>query len=477
MAGRARQGVDRQAGAVHGRAPNSARVRPGVAGRPPTLLLALAVGLLAGCAGPKYTVDDGRKVNEELLAQIRHYGTGERAIRPAIVRSAALADPDCDKQWELPFSVATSEAWAADDRVAWVRALGVDERLTVVAASPLSPLRPGERIVEIEGLRGDRPAEEMSLQMVKHRDRGDHFAIVTDSGRRVSVAPFEVCRGYTRFAPPNTPQLQDYHWLLSLHPLQAAEAGLTDDEALWAVLWTQGLSEEGGLRMKAYHYTTSLVGTLYNVATLASGLKGAAVAAEAAVRAAQAAAAKVATEVLKQQLIDQASSFAMQKVRDGLTGAADRLSRQQLVDFMQRAATNRGALGGVARIGATVFDRADAWAFQRAPKLQGDPLAGFRLHQKMAEMGFASNAFALDTDRLSALTKLAESSGLGEGALAAVKGVRPEELQVALAAMPLATAPRPFRYEDAVQAPGADPFAFGLIDAMLGMPLASQGRQ
>ena len=39
----------------------------------------VAAVLITGCAGPKYTVDDGRKVNEELLANIRVYGAGEQA--------------------------------------------------------------------------------------------------------------------------------------------------------------------------------------------------------------------------------------------------------------------------------------------------------------------------------------------------------------------------------------------------------------
>ena len=47
---------------------------------------------------------------------------GEQALRPAIARSAALGDKDCDRQWELPMSVMSSQGWSEDDRVAWVRA-------------------------------------------------------------------------------------------------------------------------------------------------------------------------------------------------------------------------------------------------------------------------------------------------------------------------------------------------------------------
>ena len=62
---------------------------------------------------------------------------------------------------------------------------------------------------------------------------------------------------------------------MSYHPLELAKADLTADEALWTVLWTQGLSEEGGARMKVYDYGTSILSTLYTVATLASGLQAA----------------------------------------------------------------------------------------------------------------------------------------------------------------------------------------------------------
>jgi hypothetical protein len=100
--------------------------------------------------------DDGRAVDETLLTQIRHYGAGERALRPAIVRSAGLRDAECDKQWELPFSVASADDWSEDERVAWVRALGVDERLTVVAAAAVPPLRNGEHFANVNGLKAER---------------------------------------------------------------------------------------------------------------------------------------------------------------------------------------------------------------------------------------------------------------------------------------------------------------------------------
>lgn len=436
------------------------------------LLLIVLLALLTGCAsGPKFTVDDGRKVDETLLAGMRAYGAGERLIRPAIARSAALKDKDCDKQWELPFAVATSAGWSADDRVAWARALQVDERLTVIAVTQDSPLPMGTRINHVAG-QGSDDGEKLLEWLAEARDNGKPFIVGTASAKPVQIRPFEVCRGYTRFAPPNTPQLQDYHWLLSLHPLELTQAEPTPDEALWLVLWTQGLSEEGGARMKTYHYALKIGGTLYNLATLASGVKAAALAAEAAVSAAKSAAASVASEFLKQQLIEQGKALAAQKLREGLVDAAQQLTRQQVVSIMQAAAANRGSLSGISRIAATAFERADAWAFTRMAALGAPPLAGFSLHQKLIERRLAANALLFDADRLTALNKVAAARGFEAEVVALLGGFRADALAREIGAMPLASAQGRFSF-DSPDDPGANRFSRGLVDAMLEMPAES----
>ncbi|MCF8211853.1 MAG: hypothetical protein K9K38_20985, partial [Rhodoferax sp.] len=384
----------------------------------------LLIALLTACAGPKYTVDDGRKVNEELLGNIRVYGAGEKAIRPAITRSADLKDPVCDTQWELPFSVASAYDLPEDDRVAWVRALGVDERLTVVGAAASSPLKVRDKIRTVGRLETEN-SEKMLLELADLRDAGRPFNVQLADGKGVLVTPFKVCRGYTRLAPPNLPATQDYHWLLSMHPLEIARGDLTDDEALWAVLWTQGVSEEGGARMKTFHYSTKIAGTLYNLFTIATGLKGAAIAADAAIRAAQSAAAGAATELIKQQLIDQASSFAADKLRTEITNAAKSLTQSQVVGAMQQAAANRGSLSGIAWIAATVFDKADTWAYQRLEKLDGNPLAGFSLHQKLIERGLTANSMVFDQERMTSLNTLATARGRGDDVVAILGGLKP----------------------------------------------------
>lgn len=433
----------------------------------PGLALLAAMALLAGCAGPKYTIDDGRAVNQALLEQIDLYGKGEQVLRPAIRRSAELQDRDCDRQWELPFALASSKGWSENDRVAWVRALGVDERLTVVAASADSPLQKGARVTDIDGYTNSDPAS-MLEQLARLRDRGRPFELNAKTGQAVQVQPFEVCRGYTRLAPPSTPELQDYHWLMSYHPLELVRAEPTEDEALWTVLWTQGLSEEGGARMKTYHYGTTIISSLYTVATLASGLKGAALAAEAAVSAAQKAAAAAATEIIKQQLIDQAKNYAAERIRNELVKSVQSLTQAQVVASMQQLAANRGLLGGISRVAATTFDQADGWAYERMKRLKADPLAGFRLHQKLLERGLLRNAIAFDPERMDSLQALTKKDGRDEDVVAILKGIRPETLDFDVGDMPLASAQQAFSYDE-LPTRSNDPYALGLVEAMLGM--------
>lgn len=451
-----------------------------------TLVLGLVViGLLTGCASTQdFTRDDGRKVNDALLQQIRAYGAGERALRPAIVRSAALKDPACDKQWELPFAVASSDGWDDDDRVAWVRGLGVDERLTVIASAESSPLKPGERIVGVHAQAGDGAAALRGQaggpdaaflldRLAELRDAGRPIRLVTAAGRQVQVRPFEVCRGYTRLAPPNTPAVQDYHWLMSLHPLELVQHPLDEDEALWVVLWTQGLSEEGGARMKTFHYTVKVGGTLYNLATLASGLKGAAVAADAVVKTAQSVAAQLATEALKQQVIQRARDYAADMMLDAASDAAEKLLRVQMASSMQQSLVNRGRLNGVSRVAATVFDRADTWARLRMERLHANPLAGVRLHQRLAERGQASNAFVFDSERMEQVQKAFVAAGLDSAFLAVLKGVGPEQLDGMLGSMPLASAKDVFAYDPGHGASTGEGASLGVVASLLELPMAS----
>ncbi|MDM4766978.1 hypothetical protein [Pelomonas sp. SE-A7] len=430
------------------------------------------LALLSACSSTKYTVDDGRQVDPVLLGSISAYGSGERAIRPAIQRSSALKDKDCDKQWELPFAVVSSQGWDENDRVAWVRALGVDERLTVIATAPGSPLSPGEKLISVAGS-SSTEAEQQLLALTEARDRGRAFAVQTAAGRGVVIQPFEVCRGYTRFAPPNTPRMQDYHWLLSMHPLEVPLANMNEDEALWLVLWSQGVSEEGGARMKTVHYSTKIASTLYSIFTIATGLKGAALAADAAISAAKNAAASAVGEVLKQQLIDQGKALALQKIRESFSDQLEQMTKGQVLGALQKAAANRGALSGISYVASTVFEKADEWAFTRVAQLNGNPLSAFSLHQKLLERDLTGNSMILDAERLSALNKVAAAKGFETEVVAILKGIKPAELVADVGAMPVASARKRFSYT-LDNDPGANPYANGLIDATLSMPLATK---
>ena len=425
----------------------------------------------------KYTVDDGRKVNETLLANLRLMGHGERALRPAIVRSAALKDPGCSRQWELPFSVATSYDWPADDRVAWVRALQVDERLTVIAAAQDSGLQIGDRLVELKGYRKD-DANKMLLELAELRDDGEPFPVRTAAGRTVTVKPFEVCRGYTRLAPPLTPGYQDFHWLMSIHPLELFVPQISADEALWMVLWTQGLSEEGGARMKTYHYSKEIVSTLFDIASLAVGVNAAAqaakVAANQAAQAAATAAAKQALQEAARSLAEQASREYVQRVGEEVGKAVALQAGNVLRDtFMMRVGLSVSSLSWVA---TTVFDYADRWAYDRIVAVGGDPMAGATLHQKLLDRGLVNNAFVLDEERLKSFAALARQTQREEMLAAVLKGASLEVFALKLTDLPSASddaGQHAMKAESDDMLLASGPGEGGLIDAMLRMPLES----
>lgn len=363
----------------------------------PAALLGL---VLAGCAG-RPTVDDGRALDGGLLAGMRAFGDAAALVRPAIVRSAALAGSGCDTQYELPFDAMTTDGIDdPDTRIAWMRALGVDDRLTVIAADASSGLRAGEIIAAVDGYRSeDRLA--MVERLRAARDRGLPFILTLDTGERLTVAPLRLCRGHVLVAPPLDPALQRYHWSASVHPLDVFHQPLTADEALWIVLWTQGLSEQGGARMKTYAFA---MGGVKWVAVLGLGFatSGAAASARAA---AAGAGSSAGAQVAAVQLAGQAASL------------------------MARSAANRAALSGVSSVAAGVFDRADAWAFDAMRRLGRDPRAGLRLHEKLVAQGAADNAFLLDAARLERMRALAAGLARESRSSAAGAGRRPGAVQ------------------------------------------------
>lgn len=336
------------------------------------LIAAIFPALLAGCGTPRLTVDDGRALDPRLLLEMKSYGAAAAAVRPAIVRSAALGDTGCSTQYELPFEVMTSYgAESREAKIAWARTLGVNEDLRVIAADRSSSLRPGDIVTHVDGYKS-RNTLKMMERLVEARDNGEPFELKLASGRKVNVSPFEICRGHVVLASPFEPAVQQYHWTQTVHPLEIFHQPITADEAEWIVLWTQGLSEQGGARMKTYAF---MVGGLRWVAVLALG--AAASSAVASSRGGAAAAgSSSAGEVAGAQAAGKAASM------------------------VASSAANRASLSGINRIAAGVFDRADAWAFEKMRKLGMNPRAGMTLHIKLAAQGAAGNAFVFDDERM-----------------------------------------------------------------------------
>ena len=376
----------------------------------PAVSLALLLAcLVSACASVKYTVDDGRAVDEKLLASIRLFGVAEQTVRPAVLKSAALQDKECDKQWELPIAVASSAGWPEGaERVAWVRALQVDERVTVIASTPGVDLGVGDKIVDVDGYR-KQDAESMIEALTERRDAGKPFRVATSSGKSVRLAPVEVCRGHVLPAPPGAPMAQDYHWLMSVHPLEVFHDTLTPDEALWVVLWTQGLSEEAGARMKTYHYGRKALTALLTLASFASGIGAAAQAAQGA--ATSAAANAAAANVAGQFVVRQAAQEVGKSIAERMLQAAGQSAVEREKSAEAIAAANRAALSGVSWVASGAFEKADKWAFERMEKLGADPLAAFTLHDKLVRQGAARNAFVFDKERLPPLKSFVAALG------------------------------------------------------------------
>ncbi|MCS0809405.1 hypothetical protein NX774_15890 [Massilia agilis] len=360
------------------------------------VLAALLASLLAGCGTARLTVDDGRQLDPYLLSEMRTYGAGARAVRPAIVRSAALHDKGCSHQYELPFEAMTSYGLANEDqKVAWARTLGVNERLSVIAADRSSGLARGDVIAQVDGYTS-RNSLKLLQALRDARDQGDPFRLVLAGGRAVTVAPLRVCRGHVVLASPFRPQVQNYHWRYAVHPLEVFQRPLTGDEAQWIVLWTQGLSERGGARMKTYAF-------------LMGGLKWATVFALGATASSAAASSRSASAAA-------GSSSAGQAAAAQLAGQAGSMAA--------RSAADRATLSGISRVAAGVFDRADAWAFENMIKLGMNPRAGLTLHEKLLGQGLYGNAFVLDDERLAAMRVLTEQLPEAPRAAAASPGRR-----------------------------------------------------
>lgn len=365
-------------------------------------LPALAAMLLTACGSIQPTVDDGRQINQRKLDGIRTFGEGQQTLREAVVRSSPATASGCETDWELPFAVASSDGLETVDRVAWVRAVKVDERATVVASTANAGLEPGDKLLDIDGYRSDS-GRQMVEALAERRDAGGPFQVTTASGRSVRVVPFRVCRGRARIAPPAKPDMQDYHWIYSVHPHEVLSANLTLDEALWLVLWTQGLAAEGGSRMMGYQYGLAPLRVALSVAAFLGG-------AGAVASAAQGAGAAAANEV------------GVIVAKNVATGVAVNVAKDQVTDAMSASSKNRASLEGVSWVAGTMFARADQWGFERMVELKADPLAAFSLHRKLVAAGSVRNAFVLDAERLPALLALAEQKGLGTLAQATLDG-------------------------------------------------------
>jgi len=279
----------------------------------------------------------------------------------------------------------------------------------------------------------------MMERLIELRDDGESFRLTLSTGKEVLVRPIEVCRGHVSVTPPAHPESQDYHWLATVQPLSIFTTPLTNDEALWIVLWTQGLSEEAGARMKTYHYGMKVLKTAYTTASIVSGVGAVAnaaqtaatqvaaqVAAQTAAQQASKAAASTVASTVAQQAAKLAAEQAANTARDEAMVAVKEIAKSQAQDIAlfsaKQAAVFKSNLSGVSWVAGTGFYMADEWAFKRMSKLGGDPLAAFTLHFKLASDANVNNPFIMDEDRLKNIEALATTAGLDSQALNILAG-------------------------------------------------------
>ena len=178
---------------------------------------------------------------------------------------------------------------------------------------------------------------------------------------------------------------------------------------------------------------------------------------------------------MKSQVKNSVTDTVAEKVKVTVEKLGKQAASAATMAIMQEAAANRGSLNGVAWVASTVFDKADTWAFERMEMLNANPLAAFSLHQKLVEAGLAENAFLFDADRLGGLGQLAQAKGRGSEMVAILKGIRPEDFQPDFGGMPLASSKSAFSFADPMEHRGnSTPFAYGLIDGMLNIPIETK---
>lgn len=390
-----------------------------------TLFIGLAL-LMTGCAATKFTVDDGSPVDEKLLSDIRTYDRAEKLIRPTIKQTTSRQFEDCSTDYDLPFGVASSDELPHMEKIAWARGAGVDERVTVISVVPGSELAVGDHLVSIGEYR-DNDADDMLERLEDLRDGGRPFEVITDTGKTVIITPMEVCRGLFAIAPPAKPEAQSYHWLKAEHPLSVFSQEVTPDEVMWMVLWTQGLSEEAGMRMKFYDYGLSFVKTAVTVASIASGVGAVANAAQAAAASVAASeATKQAASAVASQIGKVAAEQAANIVRDKVLAAVKEVAKAQAQEIalntMKASAMFKSSLSGISWVASTGFYMADKWAFDRMKVMGADPMAAFTLHFKLASHGLADSAFIFDEERAKLMLGFADANGFGQMAKFAMGG-------------------------------------------------------
>ncbi len=218
--------------------------------RLPCCLRALVIAplfALVACASPNLTpvVDDGRRVDpaREELARTSMQ-TFWDLLDPTYA-SRALVETGCTRM-RRPLVLPMSLLYIADetDRLLASRHFALDTQVRIAWAPPDLGLQHGAILAAVGGKTD--PVEMQNLLA-----SGQATRLQTVSGKVVDVAPYEICEGLVDTPTATQPDDAIHTTAFHRYRLELWKGGMSKEERLWVVVWSQGLSFVTGARQRA----------------------------------------------------------------------------------------------------------------------------------------------------------------------------------------------------------------------------------
>ena len=394
-----------------------------------TLMATMMMALMGTAHAGWFSSDTMSEQDKDAYRQtVKTWFSGEQAILPAKKLSSKVVDDSCSKQWNLTVRVAASNIprRSDDKKSVWNKDFGVGEDyLTVIAALPETGLVPGDRIIKPEW---DAAAaagfRRLNMSWVFDKDNKEEpFEVVTETGKRATIKPFQTCKGTALVEPLDNPLNSSQYgseWVIQ--PVETFAVDLTPEESEWMVLWSEGFSAEATDRLRLFKLGKFAVGLAMSntVSSAASGnLNSASGAVKNVAQDAAKEAASAASKAAAQEIARQAMAQAKGMIQDAVT----KVVATRVAGIVAKKAVGYAYDPVWNAVAETAFDDADAWAFKKMKALGMDPKAALTLSAKLSEAGVKTH-FVMDENRLAAFGKLLN----GEEASSVVARVVPDDV-------------------------------------------------